>query len=505
MGVRRWGTAVKGRVPNWLFWPLAFSGLLAVRLPYLFSPNRLLDGDEAILGLMAKQVATLKEAPIFFWGQSYGFSLLEAFSGAVAFRVLGVSSMSLSLAMVALFFLGLWFYEGGLRNLTHNRGWSRALTLALGLLPVWMVWGFKARGGYLTAFLLGGVILRLVTGGRFGRASAFLTGSAAALLFFSQPLWWAAFLPLLLLPFVQKRAGLWEGAVVALGAVVVAVPLAVASSRAGSFWRPEVMGTPTLAGLGQLPKVLVHTMGGTFYLDRLWMPSLALTGAAVLLALAWALTLLGLGYRLLKERDLISGILALAMLASVAAVVLVPQLPPRYLLQASVILAPGCAALLGSIRRPWETRMGLYLGMGLLALAVMATSVAGFRPFHPGSSNDLESEVVQLVKTLEESGVLGIYSMDALLQWQILFYGKEAIPARFASPLDRRPEYPIQVDEALATGGRVALVGTRAQAQGFLGTPLGEGMELVGENYFAILDVPRPVLERLGFGFLNRP
>jgi hypothetical protein len=44
------------------------------RLPQLTSPHLLLDGDEAILGLMAKHLAEGREAPIFFYGQAYGLS-----------------------------------------------------------------------------------------------------------------------------------------------------------------------------------------------------------------------------------------------------------------------------------------------------------------------------------------------------------------------------------------------------------------------------------------------
>ena len=58
--------------------------LLLLRVPYLFSRHYVLDGDEAILGLMAWHAAQGLELPVFFWGQSYGFSHLEVLPAALA-------------------------------------------------------------------------------------------------------------------------------------------------------------------------------------------------------------------------------------------------------------------------------------------------------------------------------------------------------------------------------------------------------------------------------------
>ena len=66
---------------------IVFLALFLLRFPRLFSPNHILDGDEAILGLMAWQAALGRDIPVFFWGQSYGFSLLETLPAALAFRL----------------------------------------------------------------------------------------------------------------------------------------------------------------------------------------------------------------------------------------------------------------------------------------------------------------------------------------------------------------------------------------------------------------------------------
>src|SRR2546430_759798 len=57
---------------------------LGVRLAIIFSPLGELDGDEAVVGLMARHIAFLGERPVFYYGQPY-LGSLEAFSSAPLF------------------------------------------------------------------------------------------------------------------------------------------------------------------------------------------------------------------------------------------------------------------------------------------------------------------------------------------------------------------------------------------------------------------------------------
>ena len=120
---------------------------LLSRLPQLLGPRLFLDGDEATLGLMAKALADGRELPVFFWGQRYGFSLIEAAAGALAFRVAGVSAFGLKLSMLGLWAAGLLcLFFAQARLMGARRGfWLAALLM---LTPGWAVWSMKARGGY---------------------------------------------------------------------------------------------------------------------------------------------------------------------------------------------------------------------------------------------------------------------------------------------------------------------------------------------------------------------
>src|SRR5947209_19241827 len=62
------------------------------------------DSDEGTMGLEAMHIAFRGEHPAFLYGQNY-MSTIEAYLGALLFRLLGVSLFSLRLGMVLLFAL----------------------------------------------------------------------------------------------------------------------------------------------------------------------------------------------------------------------------------------------------------------------------------------------------------------------------------------------------------------------------------------------------------------
>ncbi|SMH33312.1 hypothetical protein SAMN06295885_0845 [Rathayibacter oskolensis] len=64
-----------------VFWSLAAVGLV-LRILFIVSPGHVLDADHAVVYLMAKHVAD-GEFPAFFWGQSYGGTLLQTTAGLV--------------------------------------------------------------------------------------------------------------------------------------------------------------------------------------------------------------------------------------------------------------------------------------------------------------------------------------------------------------------------------------------------------------------------------------
>jgi hypothetical protein len=143
---------------------------------------------------------------------------------------------------------------------------------------------------------------------------------------------------------------------------------------------------------------------------------------------------------------------------------------------------------------------------GAILLVLMAQSslqMAEFRPASPDTGSHLQRELAQLLKYLETHRVEAVYSVDNLLQWQIMFYSGERLSARHISATDRYPPYPAKVDSILAAGGRAALVGPASWSARLVETPLAQAVVPVGSEYVVILDPTRHLLERLRFEFLD--
>src|ERR671935_2929495 len=134
---------------------------LALRLAIIASPLGEIDGDEAVVGLMARHIAFLGERPVFFWGQPY-LGSLEAFSAAPLFRVFDSSTLALKLVPTA-YSLGFLVLSVLLARRLFGDGPALATGAYLALPPaMWAVWSTKARGGYAELLFLGEALL-LVT------------------------------------------------------------------------------------------------------------------------------------------------------------------------------------------------------------------------------------------------------------------------------------------------------------------------------------------------------
>ena len=183
---------------TWIYVPALIAIGVVSRLPQLLSPNLLLDGDECILGLMAKHVAEGREFPIFFYGQHYGLAVVEAPAAALSFLLFGVGVLPLKTAILALWLTGIVFYFMAFaRPLGHAR--SFCLTLFLLLMPAWAVSSMKAWSGYVTAFSTLAVLLYLLTRSGGPRPMSWvLAGSLTSVLYFAHPVYLPGAIPIVL-------------------------------------------------------------------------------------------------------------------------------------------------------------------------------------------------------------------------------------------------------------------------------------------------------------------
>src|SRR5207245_258896 len=131
---------------------------LAARLAVIGSQLGEIDGDEAVVGLMARHIAFLGERPVFYWGQPY-LGSLEAFSAAPLFRVFDSSTFVLKLVPAA-YSLAFVAVSAILTRRLFGTGAALATAAYLAVPPaMWAVWSTKARGGYAELLFLGEALL----------------------------------------------------------------------------------------------------------------------------------------------------------------------------------------------------------------------------------------------------------------------------------------------------------------------------------------------------------
>src|SRR5882672_8381429 len=115
---------------------------LALRLAVIASPLGEIDGDEAVVGLMARHIAFLGERPVFYWGQPY-LGSLEAFSAAPLFVLFDSSTPLLKLipTVYSLVFLVL---SAAITRRMFGTGAALATAAYFAVPPaMWAVWSTK--------------------------------------------------------------------------------------------------------------------------------------------------------------------------------------------------------------------------------------------------------------------------------------------------------------------------------------------------------------------------
>ncbi len=247
---------------------------LAVRVAILASPLGELDGDEAVVGLMARHIAFLGNRPVFYYNQQY-LGSLEAFTAAPLFKLFGSSTLLLKLVPTAYSLGFLWLTALIARRLFGDG--PALLTAAYLALPpsMWAVWSTKARGGYAELQFLGAALLlaTLWLGERRRPAwGSLLWGALAGLAFWTHLLAVVYLLPAIAYLLARRRLA-WSpvALVLALGGVLVGAWPMVAYNVSGGFptvaallkpadlpldppaqlFRFFRVGVPVLAGLGQ--------------------------------------------------------------------------------------------------------------------------------------------------------------------------------------------------------------------------------------------------------------
>ncbi len=502
-------TADRDRLQTWICVAVLTAIVLVSRLPQLTSPHLLLDGDECILGLMAKHIAEGRAFPVFLYGQSYGLAAVEASAGALSFLVAGTGALPLKVAMLALWTVGIVAFFLAVCRLS-GIGRSFWITLVLVLMPAWALWSMKARSGYVTAFTATAVLFSLLLRDRDRPRSVvwLMAGALTSLIYLAQPLWLPGALPIVGFLLVAHRRPSFGFLYVAGIAGVTLVVRTV--GRVGNYWTSPTIGNQDLAG--SIPKVIEQlylNLTGSYYLRNPIDPGPVTAAVAYLwCGILIAATLLQI-YRLVTGKYLLWSHLLFASVVStlLANWIVLVERDARYLLPLSPLLVLWAGVEIYDLidRRLLPARLcaaAISCVIGLEALSMIEFKNHSYLPDGPANSLSEEKRMAHVLGYMGMMGARHAYSMNPLLQWQLAFYSKEQIVVRWTSRVDRYPAYVIEVDRALQSGETVALVGY----QGFTG-----GLEKlvadpkaivpIDDRYFVYIGPDKALLKQLGFRF----
>lgn len=478
---------------------------LLTRLPVLLSATLALDGDDSILGLMAIHLLRHGRVALFFYGQHYGFSLIEVVSAAITFSLFGISDTSLRVAMLPLWCTGVLLFSLAARRAGGSRaGWVCAFLLITS--PAWLIWSTRARGGYLTAFMFTGLLAFLSTDPRPHRWVSPAIGTSLGLVAMSQPTWLPAAVPFVLLSLrggSRSRKALF----VLTSTVVTAGLLFVAARLQGpAAWTPPIIQPDApLAAFSRLPSRLWTMLSGQYYY---WYPLPAgpATSASawvwcglVVAILAGTLTVLG---RTGAAWACAAGIVATALLTLSMNNL---YFGFRYLLPIPALVSMGTSLMMAWLLVGRTRRL-----IALVALATTAALGLG-AAFEVGSYDRAQAPsgipdrpgVQALVRHLLNERIHHVYCADENLQWAIMLASRDSVAARSFAARDRVPRYPAAVDSSLESGGRVGLVGWTAPGRALETYLASRGWSSQGLTYlgrFFVLEQPsRELLVENGF------
>jgi hypothetical protein len=468
------------------------------RLPQLLSENLILDGDEAIVALMSKHLYEGKDLSLFFWGQTYGFSLIEMLFISIGYLIGGINDISVKCSMLALWCVGVVFFFLFVRPWYAKDSFIPLLvTLAFILLPAWAVWSMKARGGYLTAFTASFVLLHLLYQKKFLRSVIYqlVVGILLILIFESQALWIPGLLPYLFYRFISLRnfrSFSWSLAGLLAGYLV----FAFAKWGLTVFWFPDAitLSAPVLKNLREIPADIFLSMTGSYYLWDSIQPSSYTAYAAMIWALVIPALFVACCFAAAK-RLTIAGIMSLGLLSVIFTLSYVPFLngfQGRYLLPLSCFMVLSLALVLTQVKK-----IQLVTGLFIPVLFLGGFSLYSFRDFRFDSQS--RSQLMSLCKKLEKKKYHYVFCTQPMLQWQIAFYSQEKSVARYFTYTDRYPPYVYGVNENYLRGMVTPIVGYLDNGSG-----VSNGREII-EGIYVVYDKPAPAFIRSsGFHFADQ-
>lgn len=429
------------------------------RVPQLVSADLRLDSDECVMAMMTKYMYQGKELPVYFWGQRYGFSLIEELAILPFYAICGVSAISVKLGMLLLWTLGIiFFYKALLHINNENKTTALLITLLFIATPAWALWSMKARGGYLTAHLLSAIVLYLTFHRQYSQKvfTYILTGILLYFIYESQVFWLVGLAPLLFYKIILRDKSLKS-----LFIIIPIIPLwlcfeaykktlpityevGAAQLNMENIWQY----------LNRFPQYLYNSLHGVYHFD--WAYEHYFTAGIFALVFAGALLLLTVnGFVHLFKRTPYSLFFACST-AFIPLTVIYSLFSEttqfRYLLPVTAYTLVSLYIFFGMYKMTKQLKANI--------IAIITIGFISVSCFH--TSQWLRSDREPLKKAmqyLKDNDIHYVYCMDYTFQWDIIFNSNEEVVARYFNSPGRYPLYDSLVDNAFYSNKKIAVFG----------------------------------------------
>ena len=475
------------------------------RLFFVNSNVFFFDGDEAIVALMGLD-ALEGNFPLYFYGQNYGLSTLEALLVGLGVLLFGTSMLAIKIPMLALWSSAVSLLTLTVFKLSKQNKWATAVfVLVLITSPTWLVWSMKARGGYLTSFFFSSLILFLLVQykEKLNLIIWAVIGVSLALVYETQPIWLPCLLPLIGF-FLWKQEGVFAKKLPSFGgflagSAVTAGAFYLLKSTIESVWStPQPNFAKRLTLIDQIPEVLLKTLGGNYFLSTSYEPSNQSYATVFILAFL-AIVVIGVVYMVKQKRLSFSAILLLSSLLSFSGFLVKSE--PRYLLPFFGFALVTIVSVYGELEND-KLKKGI-LGVSVLLCLMGLGALPNFNKYSfvnmsltevdKTIKND-EAVMEKLVRKFKAEGVKYVYTTNEFLQYQLNYMsGHELLVVGRKD----RCRIPSNVDDIMAAypehADEFAIIGYNFRF-GYTGK-----MPLIGNKIFYVIRPNKATLEQVGF------
>lgn len=431
---------------------------LASRLPLLLDTSLMLDGDECVVALMAKHAYLGKELPVFFWGQNYGFSLIEVLIILPFYALLGYTTIAVKLAMLSLWTIGVVFlYKTMVAINKDKRLFAFLLTLVFILSPTWSSWSMEARGGYLTSFTFTSISLYLLFNvGKLNDTLRYtLIGVCSYIVYIAQPFWLTGLVPLITYQLFKDKERL---PLIALCTAAIASHIAIQAFSTNTepiyVVHPNLEVEALLHNITRFPEYLYRSLQGNYSFS--WYQDTTQyhrAYASAIRSLVFLLAIFSLLHLLFNRKGFGHFIIATVFIPLVLAYSLTTNdMQGRYLLPTLGF------SLLALYIYSTRLRLSTLLNTSALIMVLIGGLSTLFFPVHfDGQSN--REELSMAIDHVKKHHIKNLYATNSLLPWEVMFYSDETILCRMTHFPGRYPKYDTAVDLAFYAGEQTAIIG----------------------------------------------